>query len=85
MHRLRRRPASRTLFCGGFGRRFFIYIVYIVFGGRSKVEHLIRFATEKSPSILVFPRQTAGHATCHHCVDHPHDVFTPQTRKRGDK
>jgi hypothetical protein len=43
MHRLRRRPASRTLFCGGFGRRFFclcegfcrsflVYIVYFIFG-----------------------------------------------------
>jgi hypothetical protein len=57
----------KTLFCGGFGRRFFIYTVYFVCCGRSKLQHLIRIATAKTPSFPVLLLQATGHATCHHC------------------
>jgi hypothetical protein len=52
----------KTLFCRGFGRGFFVFcrgfcrglFIYIVYSvsvcGRSKLQHLIRFVTAKTPS-----------------------------------
>jgi hypothetical protein len=75
----------KTLFCRGFGRGFFIYIVYSVFAcGRSKLQHLIRFATEKYAVSSLFPGGRPGTqlaitvGTSQRCIP-------LQTRKRGDK
>jgi hypothetical protein len=93
MHRLRRRPASRPCFAAAsaavffsrFGFGFLIYIVYSVSVGtiKSGTPDPIRYR-----KIAVNPRFPPANGRARNLPSlwgHPHDVFTPQTRKRGDK
>jgi hypothetical protein len=85
MQRLRRRPASRPCFAAASAAVFFIYIVYFFSLGRSKLEHLIRFATEKTPPTFVFPRKRPGTQLAI-TVGYIESMCSPQrTNKRGDK
>jgi hypothetical protein len=76
----------KTLFCRGFGRGFFIYIVYSVLGcGRSKLQHLIRFVTNKYAVSSLFPAKRPGTQLAI-TVGYISTMYPPQrTRKRGDK
>jgi hypothetical protein len=76
----------KTLFCRGFGRGFFIYIIYFVSEcGRSKLQHLIRFVTENYAVSSLFPGKRPGTQLAIN-VGYIPTMYPPQrTRKRGDK
>jgi hypothetical protein len=66
----------KTLFCGGFGRRFFYLYRLFRFFGAIKTGTPGPIRHRKNAADLRFSLQTTGHATCHHCWVHRIDVLT---------